>query len=230
MAEDKRARRIASYVNRKVRPLTPRHRAVVEAHLPRLSPPEGDVPLSLETLFPENTPEELWLEIGFGGGEHLCALAKANPHMAILGAEPFLDGLARAVMKIANDGIDNVRLYRGDARELIDRMPDGAISRAFILFPDPWPKRRHHKRRLVQPEFVRDLSRILRPGGQLRLATDVESYADQALSVFLRNRNLDWTAERASDWRDAPADHVPTRYQEKGLGDIRPVYFDFKRV
>jgi tRNA (guanine-N7-)-methyltransferase len=112
----------------------------------------------------------------------------------------------------------------------LDAFAPASIERAFILFPDPWPKRRQQKRRLVQPEFVCALRRVLAPGGQVRFATDVASYADEALLTFLGQGGLNWTAEAADDWRRPPSDHVTTRYETKKLGDCAPVWYDFTRT
>ena len=173
--------------------------------------------------------EEVWLEIGFGGGEHLALQAARRPEVLALGAEPFLNGAASALRHIDEAQLANIRLHVGDARDLIDALPDMSLDRVFILFPDPWPKARHHKRRLVQPEFVNAITRVLRPEGRLRFATDWADYANVALERFLTCPGLSWTAERPDDWRRPPADHVATRYEHKRLGDIDPVYLDFER-
>ncbi len=173
---------------------------------------------------------EVWLEIGFGGGEHMAAQAARAPDVLILGAEPFQNGVASAVRHIDEQGLENVRLLDGDARDLLTRLPDASLARAFILFPDPWPKARHHKRRLVREETVAELARVLRPGGRLRFASDVAHYVDWALEVIIANPAFTWTANRADDWRTPPADHITTRYEEKRLGDCAPVFLDFVRV
>ena len=131
---------------------------------------------------------------------------------------------------IDEQGLSNIRLRRGDARDLVATFADASIDRAFILFPDPWPKTRHRKRRLIQPAFVAELARILKPGAPLRFATDWSDYASRALADILADGRFIWTAERADDWRKPPADHVTTRYQEKRLGDCEPVFLDFVRV
>ena len=150
--------------------------------------------------------------------------------MRLIGAEPFLNGVASALRHIDERGLTNVRLHQGDAREVLQQLPDASLTRIFILFPDPWPKARHHKRRLVQPDTVAEFARVLRPGGSLRFATDVADYANRALETFLGSPHLRWTAERADDWRVPPADHVTTRYETKRLGDCAPVFLDFERV
>lgn len=173
--------------------------------------------------------QEAWLEIGFGGGEHLAAQAAARPDVLLLGAEPFLNGVASALRHVDAMGLCNVRIHDGDARDLMFRLPDSSLDRVFVLFPDPWQKARHHKRRLVSPAFAAEAARLLQPSGRLRLATDWADYADQMLKVLLAEPRFDWPATRASDWRDAPADHVRTRYETKRLGDCAPVWLDFVR-
>lgn len=209
------------------RPIKPRQAGLLDTLLPRLALDLG-APLDLDALKPDAT--EVWLEIGFGGGEHLAAQAARRPEVLLLGAEPFLNGAASVLRHIEAQGLTNVRLHVGDARDLLAALPDAALDRAFILFPDPWPKARHHKRRLVQPAFVDELARVLKPGGRLRFATDWAGYADWALARFLAVPALTWTAEKADDWRTPPADHVTTRYEQKRLGNVAPVFLDFVRA
>lgn len=170
---------------------------------------------------------EVWLEIGFGGGEHLVGQARRNPNVGYIGCEPFIDGMAKALTGIEEAGLKNVRLHMEDAREVIDRLTPGSLSRLFILFPDPWPKRRQQKRRLLQPDFLVGLAKVLAPGARVRFATDVRSYADDALMTFLENGRFRWQVGSADDWRVPPTDHITTRYESKQLGDIAPVWFDF---
>lgn len=216
---------LRSYGRLKSRPIKPRQAALVESRLPQLRIPPG--PVSPRSLMP--AVRETWLEIGFGGGEHMAAQAARSPDVLILGAEPFQNGVASAVRHIDEQGLVNVRLLDGDVRELLPRLADASLARVFILFPDPWPKARHRKRRLVQPETVADLARVLRPGGRLRFATDWADYANDALAHITANPAFAWSAERADDWRRPPADHVTTRYEEKRLGDCDPVFLDFVR-
>jgi len=217
---------LRSFGRLKSRPIKPRQAALMETRLPSLRVPAG--PVDLAGLEPD--AREAWLEIGFGGGEHMAAQAARAPDVLILGAEPFVNGVASAVRHIDEQGLGNVRLHDGDVRELIARLPDAGLARVFILFPDPWPKTRQQKRRLVQPELVAELARVLRPGGRLRFASDVASYVDQALERFISHPAFAWTAERADDWRVPPADHITTRYEEKRLGDCAPVFLDFVRT
>ena len=179
---------------------------------------------------PRAAGRPVWLEIGFGGGEHLAEQAARHPDVLLIGAEPFLNGVASAVRHIEERALGNVRLHPGDVRELIEALPEGSVDRLFILFPDPWPKARHHKRRLVTDGFVEATARVLRPGGRLRFATDWRDYAAWTLERFERAPTFRWTAERASEWREPPTDHVPTRYEAKRLGDSPPVFLEFDRV
>jgi tRNA (guanine-N7-)-methyltransferase len=198
----------------------------MDAVLPGLAPPDG--PFDPRALKPDAA--EVWLEIGFGGGEHLAAQAAARPQVLVIGVEPFLNGVASAVRHVHAGALTNVRLLRGDARELVARLPDGALDQVFILFPDPWPKTRHHKRRLLQPAFVGDLARLLKPGGGLRVATDWKAYAAWALEQILAGGEFLWTAEDAAAWRAPPQGHVTTRYETKRLGDSAPIFLDFLRL
>lgn len=217
---------LRSFGRLKGRPLKPRQAQRLETLLPTLA-----LPLEAAALAQVMAPwREAWLEIGFGGGEHMAAQAARARDVLILGAEPFVNGLAVALGHIEAAALENVRLHPGDARELIARLPDQSLSRAFILFPDPWPKSRHQKRRLVDDGFVEALARVLRPGGRVRFATDWADYADQALIAFRASPRFRWTARRADDWRGAPADHVSTRYEAKRLGDCAPIFLEFERV
>lgn len=167
------------------------------------------------------------LEIGFGGGEHLAAQAAAHPDQRFIGVEPFLNGVASCLRHIEESGVQNVRLHHGDAREVIARLPDASLDLCYILFPDPWPKLRHHKRRLIQPDFLDALARALKPGGEVRFATDWANYAAWTLEQFTRDVRFKWTAERAADWRGPRPGHVATRYEQKKLGDCAPVFLQF---
>lgn len=218
---------LRSFGRIKSRSIKPRQAELLKSLLPSIALDLGAGRFEPARLMPGAA--EVWLEIGFGGGEHLAAQAARRPEVLVLGAEPFLNGAASAVRHIDEAQLSNIRLHVGDARELIDALPDASLDRIFVLFPDPWPKARHHKRRLVQPEFVHAITRVLKPGGRLRFATDWADYANAALERFLASPGLCWTAGRADDWRRPPADHTTTRYEQKRLGDITPVYLDFER-
>jgi tRNA (guanine-N7-)-methyltransferase len=174
--------------------------------------------------------EGLVLEIGFGGGEHLVAQATAHPDQLFIGVEPFLNGVASCLRHIEKANAANIRLYQGDARDLVTRLPDASLDLVYILFPDPWPKRRHHKRRLIQPEFLDELARVMRPGAELRFATDWANYAAWTLEQVARNAHFTWLAQRAQDWRRPWSGHVTTRYEAKKLGDCAPIWLNFVRT
>jgi tRNA (guanine-N7-)-methyltransferase len=210
----------------KSRPIKPRQAALLETLLPTIRPPEGR--FDPRDLMPDAA--QVWLEIGFGGGEHMAAQAGRHPDTLVIGCEPFINGVASGVRHIDEAGLTNVRVHDGDARELMERLPDGCLDRIFVLFPDPWPKTRHHKRRIIQPETVTEFARLLKPGTPLRFASDVAHYVDWALEHIQASPAFRWTAEAAADWRNPPADHVTTRYEEKRLGDCAPVFLDFVRV
>lgn len=171
----------------------------------------------------------VWLEIGFGGAEHLLGQARANPDILLIGCEPFLEGVAKALDGIEGEGLRNVRLHAEDVRPLLDSLSDRLLDRVFILFPDPWPKTRHHKRRLVSTATLDKLARLMRDGARLRIATDHMDYARWILFRGLRHPAFEWTAERVADWLDVPSDHVTTRYQSKLLAGSRPVFLEFRR-
>ena len=209
------------------RALSARQQNLVDTVLPGLNvPTPADGSVDPVGLFAPGTGE-VWLEIGFGGGEHLSGQAGRHPDIGFIGCEPFIEGMAKALGQIEDGGLTNVRLHMDDARPVIASLQDQSIARVFILFPDPWPKKRQQKRRLIQPDFLDGLARILKPGGQVRFATDVKSYADEALYHFTGHPRFDWTASTADDWRNPPEDHLTTRYETKQLGDCAPVWFDF---
>ncbi len=217
---------LRSFGRIKSRVIKPRQAALMDSLLPSIRPPAG--PFDPRALMAEAA--EAWLEIGFGGGEHMAAQAAAHPDILLIGAEPFQNGVASAVRHVDERRLSNVRIHDGDVRELLSRLPDASLARVFILFPDPWPKARHRKRRLIQPETVAELARVLKPGGRLRFASDWADYVDWALERIAANPAFRWTAEGAADWRKPPADHITTRYEEKRLGDCAPVFLDFVRV
>jgi tRNA (guanine-N7-)-methyltransferase len=219
-------RTLRTFGRLKARPIKPRQAALMTSLLPAIATPAG--PFDPRTLMPD--AREIWLEIGFGGGEHLAEQARRRPDVLFLGAEPFLNGVASALRHIEERRLANVRLHAGDARELMARMPDASLDRLLVLFPDPWPKTRHHKRRLIEPGFLAEAARLLRAGGRFRFATDWADYADWTLRQLQGCAAFAWTARRADDWRGAPADHVTTRYEAKRLGDCAPIFLDFERL
>jgi tRNA (guanine-N7-)-methyltransferase len=168
---------------------------------------------------------ETWLEIGFGGAEHLVWQADQNRDVLVLGCEPFEDGVIKALAAIEDKKLANVRLHADDARPLLRWLPERSIARAFILFPDPWPKKKHAKRRLVSPHTLDVLARVMRPGAELRLATDIGDYARTVLIAVASEPRFRWTAAKPSDWRDRPADWPATRYEAKAVTEGRRRYF-----
>ncbi|MEM9852973.1 MAG: tRNA (guanine(46)-N(7))-methyltransferase TrmB [Pseudomonadota bacterium] len=171
----------------------------------------------------------IWLEIGFGGGEHLAAMAEAHPDIAFIGCEPFLNGVATLLGKIRRQGLSNIAVHPGDARDLFDVLPARCIAKAFLLYPDPWPKARHHRRRFVTPDHLAPLSRIMAQGAELRIATDIPDYVRQALEEVPK-AGFSWAATRAADWREAWPDWHRTRYEAKALREGRiPHYLTFHR-
>ncbi len=171
----------------------------------------------------------VWLEVGFGGGEHLVHQAQSNPDVAIIGAEPYINGVAMLLGKIRRAGVSNLAVHPGDARDLMDVLPEASIDRAFLLYPDPWPKTRHHRRRFVTPEHLGPLAKSMRPGAELRVATDIEDYVRQTLQEVPR-AGFDWTANGPGDWREPWSDWISTRYEQKALREgRRPHYLTFLR-
>lgn len=174
--------------------------------------------------------DEAWFEIGFGGAEHLIWQAKHNPQAHILGVEPFLNGIVKAVKGIEDNALKNVSLYRGDARDVIDLIPDNALDKVFVLFPDPWHKKRHHKRRLIQDDFVAQIHRILKPNGIFRFGSDIIHYVDWAITRIHRHGGFDWSAQQQSNWRTRPDDWPETRYLQKAIREGRSGhFFEFTR-
>ncbi|MES2861864.1 MAG: tRNA (guanosine(46)-N7)-methyltransferase TrmB [Pseudomonadota bacterium] len=220
---------LRSFGRIKSRTIKPLQAALFDTLMPRIQLPDPAAgPIDPVALMPEAT--EVWLEIGFGGGEHLAAQAARNPQALMIGCEPFINGVASALRHIDEGGLTNVRLHADDARVVVSALPDASLDRIMILFPDPWHKVRHNKRRLIQPEFAAELSRKLKPGGRLRFVTDWKDYAGWALERFLATPGLIWLADEASDWKVAPADHVVTRYEEKRLGDTDPLFLEFEKT
>lgn len=210
------------YGRRKGRRLRPRQKRLLDEHLARVRvtlPPQGGR-LDTAGLF-DRAVGDVWLEVGFGTGEHLSAQAIANPDVGIIGCEPYLTGVARLLAAIESHGLDNVRVFLDDARVLLDSLPERCLGRVFVLFPDPWPKTRHHKRRFVCRPVMWHLSRLMRPGGELRIATDHAGYLEWILEHVRASRGFEWTARTPSDWRNRPPDWPPTRYEAKAIAEGR---------
>ena len=180
--------------------------------------------LDLDALFGAGP---VWLEVGFGGGEHLVHQAVSNPDVGLIGAEPYINGVAMLLGKIRSAGARNIRVHPGDARDLMDVLPDGSIAKAFLLYPDPWPKARHHRRRFVTQEHLEPLYQRLAPGGEFRIATDIGDYVRQAMEEVPK-AGFYWQAQDATDWRQPWDDWLSTRYEQKALREGRvPTYLTF---
>jgi tRNA (guanine-N7-)-methyltransferase len=225
------ARPLRSYGRRKAKPLSARKERLIADLLPKLRLDlTAPAPKRLQDLFPLPV-REVWLEIGFGSGEHLLFQAEHYKDIGFIGCEPFVNGVASLLGAIETSRLKTIRVHDGDAREVLDWLPDGGVSRLFILFPDPWPKKRHLKRRLISPETSEQFARVLAPSGELRFASDSRDYAAHALAAIFRSRDFTWPAERASDWRVRPTDWPETHYERKALSEGRkPVYLRFRRV
>ncbi|MEX5729844.1 tRNA (guanine-N7-)-methyltransferase [Rhodovulum iodosum] len=213
--------------------LRPSQEAYLDEDLDRLSP--GPVgwqenpdrrPLDLSARF---GGRPVWLEVGFGGGEHLVHQTGLHPEIGFIGCEPFVNGVAMLLGKLRETGRDNIAVHPGDVRDLFDVLPPESLDRAFVLYPDPWPKKKHHRRRFVTPEYLGPLRRALRPGALLRIATDIPDYVRQSLEEVPR-AGFDWLAERPADWRTPWDDWLSTRYEQKALREGRtPHYLTFRR-
>ncbi len=158
---------------------------------------------------------DVWLEVGFGTGEHLAWQAEAHTQIGLIGAEPYVAGMAKLLSKIADNDLCNIRLYTEDVRDVIAAAPDASFGRIFILFPDPWPKTRHHKRRFIQMAMLDELARVMKRGAELRFATDDAGYLDWALERFCAHSAFRWMAEWPADWSIRPPDWPETRYEAK---------------
>ena len=213
--------------------------------LARLSPGPVDwevipdrVPLEMQARF---GGRPVWLEVGFGGGEHLAHMARLYPDVAIIGCEPFINGVAMLLGKLRRAGLDNVAVYPGDARDLMDVLPEGSIARAFLLYPDPWPKSKHHRRRFVTDEHLEPLHRVLAPGAEFRVATDIPDYVRQTVEEVPRAGfepcfavppafDFDDPQPVPGDWSHPWADWYSTRYEQKALREGRvPHYLTYRR-
>jgi tRNA (guanine-N7-)-methyltransferase len=228
--EDKSEIRRGFFGRRKGHRLRAHQAALIETLLPRLAldlnvpPPE-----ELVRLFPVPV-DDVRLEIGFGGGEYLIAQAEAHPHIGFIGCEPFVNGMAKALAAIDARAIANVRLHLGDAVPMLDWLVSASVARIDLIYPDPWPKRRHWKRRFVQEQTIADIARVLRQGSEFRFVSDIPDYAAWTLARMLRSPDFTWTAEHPNDWRRPWAGFVGTRYEAKAVRESRaPCYLVFRR-
>lgn len=219
------ASELRSFGRRRGRRLSARQQRLLDEALPRLAIDVAAPPLeTLASLFAAEV-YEIWLEIGFGGGEHLLRQARSNPGAGIIGCEVFEDGVVKALSAIEDEAIANIRLGTGDARELLRWLPAASLRRVFILFPDPWPKKRHVKRRLINRALLDQLARVMQPGGELRIATDIGDYLRTILLAARGHPDFTWQARAPQDWRVRGADWPETRYEGKARREGRMCYF-----
>lgn len=216
---------LRSFGRRRGKKLRPGRERLMAELLPEIAVRPGT---PVRDQFPPDI-REMWMEIGFGGGEHLAAQARAHPDVGLIGCEPFLNGVAKLLSQIDEHDLKNILVHADDARDIFPDIKDGALDRAFILFPDPWPKARHHKRRLIQEPLLDDIARMLKDGGELRIASDHMGYVRWTLAHLMRHKDFAWTAESPSDWRDPPEDWIRTRYERKALAGDTMVYLRFRR-
>lgn len=208
------------YGRRKGKKLRQRQDRLVADLLPTLELDLSSGALAPEAVFAR--PYREWrMEIGFGDGARLINEASSHPHVGYIGCEPFLNGVAKALSALDEKCLENVRLRSGDARDLLAALPASCLDRIEILYPDPWPKRRHRKRRIISDEFLTAVARALKPGGQLRFATDIDDYCGWTLAHAFRSKELSWTAERPNDWLTPWDGWSPTRYEQKARREGR---------
>jgi tRNA (guanine-N7-)-methyltransferase len=225
------ARRRTLHGRRRGKKLRAGQQSLLETLLPRLALalPVEPAKLDLAQAFGGSLPPDgVWLEVGFGAGEHLAWQAEQNPGVGLIGCEPYLNGVAKCLAHIERAGLTNVRLFTDDARLLMAALPARSLSRVFVLFPDPWPKTRHHKRRFVQRDNLNRLAELMLPGAELRLATDDPSYLPWMVEHACSHPSFEWLAERPADWRGRPADWPATRYEQKMLAG-KPVFLRLRR-
>ncbi len=217
---------IHSFGRRGGRPLKSRGAELFNTLLPNIS--IGDDLSNI--LIEANKYDQIWLEIGFGGGEHIAHRAKQNPNILFIGCEVYIQGIASLLAEIEDNNIQNIRIYNDDARLLMEKLPKEFLNRVFILFPDPWPKIRHHKRRIINNEFLKVVSELLKENGQINIATDHMGYAEWIMVYMSRCKDLLWIADNQSDWQNAPENHIVTRYQQKNKANsVRPVFLNFRK-
>jgi tRNA (guanine-N7-)-methyltransferase len=225
------ARRRTLHGRRRGKKLRAGQQSLLDTLLPRLAfdVPAGPAKIDLARAFGGRLPPDgIWLEVGFGGGEHLVWQAEQHPGVGLIGCEPYVNGVAKCLAHIERSGVSNVRLFTDDARLVMAALPEGSLGRVFVLFPDPWPKARHHKRRFVQSANLDLLARLMKSGAELRLATDDPSYLPWMVEQACCHPAFDWMAERPSDWRSRPADWPSTRYEQKKIAGT-PVFLRLRR-
>jgi tRNA (guanine-N7-)-methyltransferase len=224
-------RRRTLYGRRRGKKLRAGQQSLLDTLLPRLALalPDASHKIDLAQAFGGTLPADgVWLEVGFGAGEHLVWQAEQHPAVGLVGCEPYLNGVAKCLAHIERAGVSNIRLFTDDARLLMAALPAQSLARVFVLFPDPWPKTRHHKRRLVQRATLDRLAELMVPGAELRLATDDPSYLPWMVEHACLHPAFEWLAERPGDWRQRPADWPATRYEQKEIAG-RPAFLRLSR-
>jgi len=206
---------------RKGKPLSPRREALMENELPRLILDLGrSAPADLRDLF-EADVKDTCLEVGFGGGEHLLHRARTSPETGFIGIEPFVGSMAKAVVAVVEEGLQNVRLYDDDAVNVLDWLPRSSLDLAYQLYPDPWPKKRHWKRRFINPQNLDRYARVLKHGSEFRFASDIDTYIELNLRHCRDHHAFHWRAETAADWKTPWHDWPGTRYEAKAIREGR---------
>ncbi len=230
MVSAKKYNRLQWYGRRRGHKLRPNRQALVDNLLPkfRIELPHSE-PLNLEQAF--SAPKrEIWLEIGFGAGEHLAAQAKTHPDIGFIGCEPYINGIASHLSFIERDKLTNIRIFDDDARKLFRVLPDSVFDRVYALYSDPWPKKRHHRRRFISSESVDALIRVMKSGAQLRLASDHMGYVSWMLEHLIGRSELKWQARSKHDWETPPSDWIKTRYEKKAdVKGLSSAYLCFSR-
>jgi tRNA (guanine-N7-)-methyltransferase len=218
------------YGRRRGRPLRRQRTDLIATLLPRLQLSlDGATALIPDQLF-DAPRSDLWFEVGFGGGEHLAAQAASHPSIGFIGCEPFINGVGNLLQHVDAQELSNIRIVPDDARPVLDALPEASVGRAFVLFPDPWPKQRHAGRRFIGPENLPRLARVLKDGAELRLATDDRQLSRWMLEHTWHWPDFEWLARSAEDWRQRPSDWPQTRYEQKALKAGRtPVFLRFRR-
>ena len=221
----------AFFGRRKGHKLRQHQAGLIEQLLPHLALDiDGEAPADARAIFAP-VAEDVRLEIGFGGGEHLAAEATTFPATGFIGCEPYVNGMAKILAQIETANIGNIRLFAGDAAELLAWLPEDSLSRIDLIHPDPWPKRRHWKRRFVQDRTIAAMARVLRSGGEFRFVCDIDDYCAWTLSHLARSQDFVWLAERADDFRQPWPGYTMTRYGRKAAREGRKAaYLRFRRV
>lgn len=231
MSERRRRATEAFFGRRRGKPLSPLQAGRMDAVLPELRLDlSAPAPADLPALFPHR-PQTIRMEIGFGGGEHLMHRARENPDMGFIGVEPFVNGMAKLVRAVTDSGAGNIRLYDDDATRVLDWLPAASIDHVDLLYPDPWPKPRHFKRRFVSRVNLDRLARVLKPGGRFHFASDIDTYVDWTLNHCDRHPAFDWLAAGPADWKTPYEGWPGTRYEAKAIREGRtPAYLRFRHA